>query len=330
MTNSPIRFDRDRALAMAREALDIEAQAVLALGQRLGDGFAQAVSTVLACSGRVVIMGMGKSGHVGRKIAATLASTGTPAMFVHPAEASHGDLGMVTAGDVVLAISNSGESEELTVLLPLIKRMGVPLLAMTGKPGSSLGRHADVVLDSSVDREACPHNLAPTASTTAQLALGDALAMALLDARGFRPNDFARSHPGGALGRKLLTHVRDVMRSGDAVPRVPLSATLMDLMREISAKGLGAGAVVDGQGLPVGIFTDGDLRRLIEKGVELRSAMARDVMHASPRTVRDDALAASAAELMEQHRINSVLVVDDAGRLCGALNSHDLMRAKVI
>jgi arabinose-5-phosphate isomerase len=216
------------------------------------------------------------------------------------------------------------------VLLPLIKRMGVPLLAMTGKPGSSLGRHADVVLDSGVDREACPHNLAPTASTTAQLALGDALAMALLDARGFRPNDFARSHPGGALGRKLLTHVRDVMRSGDAVPRVPLSATLMDLMREISAKGLGAGAVVDEQGLPVGIFTDGDLRRLIEKGVELRSAMARDVMHASPRTVRDDALAASAAELMEQHRINSVLVVDDAGRLCGALNSHDLMRAKVI
>ncbi len=315
---------------MAREALDIEAQAVQALGQRLGDGFVQAVSTVLGSQGRVVVMGMGKSGHVGRKIAATLASTGTPAMFVHPAEASHGDLGMVTPGDVVLAISNSGESEELTVLLPLIKRMGVPLLAMTGKPGSSLGRHADVVLDSSVDREACPHNLAPTASTTAQLALGDALAMALLDARGFRPNDFARSHPGGALGRKLLTHVRDVMRSGDAVPRVPLSATLMDLMREISAKGLGAGAVVDETGVPVGIFTDGDLRRLIEKGVDLRSAMAREVMHANPRTVRDEALAASAAELMEQHRINSVLVVDTDGKLCGALNSHDLMRAKVI
>ncbi len=330
MTHSPIRFDSERALAMAREALDIEAQAVLALGPRLGDAFAEAVRTVLACSGRVVIMGMGKSGHVGRKIAATLASTGTPAMFVHPAEASHGDLGMVTAGDVVLAISNSGESEELIVLLPLIKRMGVPLLAMTGKASSSLGRHADSVLDSSVDREACPHNLAPTASTTAQLALGDALAMALLDARGFRPNDFARSHPGGALGRKLLTHVRDVMRSGDAVPRVALGATLMDLMREISAKGLGAGAVVDGEGLPVGIFTDGDLRRLIEKGVDLRSAMARDVMHAHPRTVRDEALAASAAELMEQHRINSVLVVDGDGRLCGALNSHDLMRAKVI
>ena len=315
---------------MAREALDIEAQAVQALGQRLGDGFVQAVSTVLGSQGRVVVMGMGKSGHVGRKIAATLASTGTPAMFVHPAEASHGDLGMVTPGDVVLAISNSGESEELTVLLPLIKRMGVPLLAMTGKSGSSLGRHADVVLDSSVDREACPHNLAPTASTTAQLALGDALAMALLDARGFRPNDFARSHPGGALGRKLLTHVRDVMRSGEAVPRVPLSATLMDLMREISAKGLGAGAVVDETGVPVGIFTDGDLRRLIEKGVDLRSAMAREVMHANPRTVRDEALAASAAELMEQHRINSVLVVDTDGKLCGALNSHDLMRAKVI
>ena len=315
---------------MAREALDIEAQAVQALGQRLGGGFVQAVATVLGSQGRVVVMGMGKSGHVGRKIAATLASTGTPAMFVHPAEASHGDLGMVTPGDVVLAISNSGESEELTVLLPLIKRMGVPLLAMTGKPGSSLGRHADVVLDSGVDREACPHNLAPTASTTAQLALGDALAMALLDARGFRPNDFARSHPGGALGRKLLTHVRDVMRSGDAVPRVPLSATLMDLMREISAKGLGAGAVVDEAGVPVGIFTEGDLRRLIEKGVDLRSAMAREVMHTHPRTVRDEALAASAAELMEQHRINSVLVVDDAGRLCGALNSHDLMRAKVI
>ncbi|MFC7461733.1 KpsF/GutQ family sugar-phosphate isomerase [Hydrogenophaga defluvii] len=330
MTSPTSSFNPERALSMAREALDIEAQAVQALGQRLGDGFVLAVTTVLGSQGRVVVMGMGKSGHVGRKIAATLASTGTPAMFVHPAEASHGDLGMVTPGDVVLAISNSGESEEVTVLLPLIKRMGVPLLAMTGKPGSSLGRHADVVLDSGVDREACPHNLAPTASTTAQLALGDALAMALLDARGFRPNDFARSHPGGALGRKLLTHVRDVMRSGEAVPRVPLSATLMDLMREISAKGLGAGAVVDETGVPVGIFTDGDLRRLIEKGVDLRSAMAREVMHAHPRTVRDEALAASAAELMEQHRINSVLVVDTDGKLCGALNSHDLMRAKVI
>jgi arabinose-5-phosphate isomerase len=315
---------------MARDTLDIEGQAVLALAARLDDRFASAVQVVMACPGRVVVMGMGKSGHVGRKIAATLASTGTPAMFVHPAEASHGDLGMVTPGDVVLAISNSGESEELTVLLPLIKRMGVPLLAMTGKPGSNLGRHADVCLDSSVDKEACPHNLAPTASTTAQLALGDALAMALLDARGFRPSDFARSHPGGALGRKLLTHVRDVMRTGDAVPQVGLGASLMELMREMTAKGLGASAVVDTQGLPVGIFTDGDLRRLIETGAELRTAQAREVMRQAPRTVNADALAASAAELMEQHRIHSVLVVDNEGRLCGALNSHDLMRAKVI
>jgi len=330
MTDSPSRIDAGRALAMARDTLDIEGQAVLALAARLDDRFASAVQAVMACPGRVVVMGMGKSGHVGRKIAATLASTGTPAMFVHPAEASHGDLGMVTPGDVVLAISNSGESEELTVLLPLIKRMGVPLLAMTGKPGSSLGRHADVCLDSSVDKEACPHNLAPTASTTAQLALGDALAMALLDARGFRPTDFARSHPGGALGRKLLTHVRDVMRTGDAVPRVGLDASLMDLMREMTAKGLGASALVDDQGLPVGIFTDGDLRRLIETGADLRTAQAREVMHRNPRTVNADALAASAAELMEQHRIHSVLVVDGDGRLCGALNSHDLMRAKVI
>jgi arabinose-5-phosphate isomerase len=330
MTETPSRIDTGRALAMARDTLDIEGQAVLALAARLDDRFASAVQVVMACPGRVVVMGMGKSGHVGRKIAATLASTGTPAMFVHPAEASHGDLGMVTPGDVVLAISNSGESEELTVLLPLIKRMGVPLLAMTGKPGSNLGRHADVCLDSSVDKEACPHNLAPTASTTAQLALGDALAMALLDARGFRPSDFARSHPGGALGRKLLTHVRDVMRTGDAVPQVGLGASLMELMREMTAKGLGASAVVDTQGLPVGIFTDGDLRRLIETGAELRTAQAREVMRQAPRTVNADALAASAAELMEQHRIHSVLVVDNEGRLCGALNSHDLMRAKVI
>jgi len=330
MTETVAHIDRARALAMARETLDIEGQAVLSLAARLGEDFTRTVQAVIACHGRVVVMGMGKSGHVGRKIAATLASTGTPAMFVHPAEASHGDLGMVTDGDVVLAISNSGESEELTVLLPLIKRMGVPLIAMTGKPGSSLGRHADQVLDSGVDKEACPHNLAPTASTTAQLALGDALAMALLDARGFRPNDFARSHPGGALGRKLLTHVRDVMRTGDGVPQVPLDATLMDLMREMTAKGLGASAVVDADQLPVGVFTDGDLRRLIEQGGDLRTAMACDVMHRQPRTVREDALAASAAELMEHHRINSVLVVDATGKLCGALNSHDLMRAKVI
>ncbi|MEN9904575.1 MAG: hypothetical protein RLZZ555_1140 [Pseudomonadota bacterium] len=317
-------------LALARDTLTIESQAIDAAAGRLGDSFVQAVRLALQCSGRLVVTGMGKSGHVGRKIAATLASTGTPAMFVHPAEASHGDLGMITRDDVVLAISNSGESEELTAILPLIKRMGVPLLAMTGRPGSSLGRHADVVLDASVEKEACPHNLAPTASTTVQLALGDAFAVALLSARGFRPDDFARSHPGGALGRKLLTLVSDVMRPAEQTPRVGLQASLSEMMREISAKGLGATAVVDGAGLPVGIFTDGDLRRLIEAGTDLRSVTAERVMHPQPRSLRPDAMAVEAAQLMETHRVNSLLVVDADGRLCGALNSNDLMRAKVI
>ena len=320
----------ERALALARETLHTEAQAVAAAAERLGGAFVQAVQLVLSGSGRVVVMGMGKSGHVGRKMAATLASTGTPAMFVHPAEASHGDLGMITAEDVVLAISNSGESDELTVLLPVLKRMKVPLIAMTARADSTLARHADWVLDTSVAKEACPHNLAPTASTTVQMALGDALAVALLDARGFRPEDFARSHPGGTLGRKLLTHVRDVMRSGDAVPTVPLTASVTDLMREISAKGLGASAVLDDEGGIAGIFTDGDLRRLIEQGTDLRTAIARDVMRPRPRTVQEDALAVEAADLMEAHRISSVLVVNAQGRLCGALNTHDLMRAKVI
>lgn len=326
----PTPLDPAHVLALAQEALAIEAQAVQAAGQRLGVSFVQAVELVLAVQGRVVVMGMGKSGHVGRKVAATLASTGTPAMFVHPAEASHGDLGMITPADVVLAISNSGESDELTVLLPVLKRMSVPLLAMTARPDSTLARHAHQVLDTSVDKEACPLNLAPTASTTVQMALGDALAVALLDARGFKPDDFARSHPGGALGRKLLTHVRDVMRSGDGVPSVPETATVMALMREISAKGLGASAVVNGAGDIVGIFTDGDLRRLIEQGTDLRSALASEVMHPAPHTVVDTALAVDAADLMEAHRISSVLVVNTQGRLCGALNTHDLMRAKVI
>ena len=320
----------ERALALARETLHTEAQAVAAAAERLGGAFVQAVQLVLSGSGRVVVMGMGKSGHVGRKMAATLASTGTPAMFVHPAEASHGDLGMITVGDVVLAISNSGESDELTVLLPVLKRMQVPLIAMTARADSTLARHADWVLDTSVAKEACPHNLAPTASTTVQMAMGDALAVALLDARGFRPEDFARSHPGGTLGRKLLTHVRDVMRNGDAVPTVPLTASVTDLMREISAKGLGASAVLDDEGGIAGIFTDGDLRRLIEQGTDLRTAIARDVMRPRPRTVQEDALGVEAADLMEAHRISSVLVVNAQGRLCGALNTHDLMRAKVI
>lgn len=319
-----------RAIALAHETFDIEAAAVLGLKTRVGVSFAQAVELILGVKGRVVVMGMGKSGHIGRKIAATLASTGTPAMFVHPAEASHGDLGMITAVDLVLAISNSGESQEMSTILPMLKRLGAPMIAMTGNGQSTMAEHADLWLDSAVDKEACPLNLAPTASTTAQLALGDALAVALLDARGFRAEDFARSHPGGALGRKLLTHVCDVMRSGDAVPRVPAEANFSALMREMSAKGLGATAVVDANERVLGIFTDGDLRRLIEQGADLRGTTAQEVMHRSPSTVDQQALAVDAAELMERNRITSVLVVDADGRLCGALNSNDLMRAKVI
>ncbi len=324
-------LDPAHCLALARQTFDIEATAVGALAERLDPSqFVRALEIMLACSGRVVVMGMGKSGHIGRKIAATLASTGTPAMFVHPAEASHGDLGMITGADVVLGISNSGQSEEINSLLPILRRQRTALIAVTGGRDSPLACHADVVLDSSVAQEACPLNLAPTASTMVQLALGDALAVALLDARGFRPEDFARSHPGGALGRQLLTHVSDVMRTGQAVPRVSPQASLSELMREMSAKGLGASAVVDAQGGVLGIFTDGDLRRLVEKGQDLRTFTAQEVMHPCPRTVRAQALAAEAAAIMEQHRITSVLVVDDQNVLIGALNSNDLMRAKVI
>ena len=323
-------INAEQVLSLARKTFEIEAAAVLDVAGRVGEEFVQAVGLMVACRGRVVVMGMGKSGHIGRKIAATLASTGTPALFVHPGEASHGDLGMIQPSDVVLAISNSGESEELVAILPVLSRLGVALVAITGGLQSTLAKQARVTLDTSVAREACPLNLAPTASTTAQLAMGDALAVALLDARGFREEDFARSHPGGALGRKLLTHVRDVMRSGSAVPQVAAGTSFTELMREMSAKGLGAAAVVDARGHLLGIFTDGDLRRLVEKGVDLRSLTAADVMHAKPRTVNTSALAVEAVALMEQHRINSVLVVDDAGMLCGALNTNDLMRAKVI
>jgi arabinose-5-phosphate isomerase len=328
--SAPSTFDPERALQLARDTLEIEARALIGLKARQGPGFTRACQAILACRGRVVVMGMGKSGHVGRKIAATLASTGTPALFVHPGEASHGDLGMVTGGDVVLAISNSGESDELTTIIPAVKRIGVTLVAMTGRADSSLALHADVVISSEVEQEACPLNLAPTASTTAQLALGDALAVALLDARGFREEDFARSHPGGALGRKLLMHVRDLMRSGDAVPSVGPRTPFTDMLREMTGKGLGFTAVADRDGRVLGIFTDGDLRRLIEKGGDLRVLTAQEVMHPGPKLVRADALAVDAAALMEQHRITGVLVVDEAGRLCGALNSNDLMRAKVI
>ena len=325
-----MQLNASHTLHMAREALDIEASALLAMKNRLDDRFVQAAALILGASGRVVVTGMGKSGHVGTKIAATLASTGTPAMFMHPGEASHGDLGMIQAGDVVLGLSNSGESDELVAILPVIKRLGVPLIAMTGGLQSSLARHANVVLDTGVAKEACPLNLAPTASTTAQMAMGDALAVALLDARGFKPEDFARSHPGGSLGRRLLTHVSDIMRSGDDVPRVAPEASFTELMQEMSRKGLGATSVVNAQGQVLGIFTDGDLRRLIEKGQDLRQLKASDVMHANPRTLRDDALAAEAADLMEAHRITSVLVVNAQGELVGAINTNDLMRAKVI
>lgn len=329
---SPTFTDRQaqRALALARETFDIEAAAVSGLSARLGRSFAQAVERILASTGRVVVMGMGKSGHVGRKIAATLASTGTPSLFVHPGEASHGDLGMVTVQDVVLMISNSGESQEIGAILPVLKRLGVPLIAMTGNEQSSMARHADIWLDSAVDKEACPLNLAPTASTTAQMAMGDALAVALLDARGFRAEDFARSHPGGALGRKLLTHVSDLMRTGDALPCITPETGFPDMMREMSRKGMGAAIVVDAQQCPIGIFTDGDLRRLVEQGMDLRSKTAADVMHARPRAIRSDRLAVEAAEMMEQHQITNVLVVDAQQRLVGALSINDLMRAKVI
>ena len=317
-------------LTLARDTLAIEAAAINQMQERLGEQFLGALQAMLAVRGRVVVMGMGKSGHIGRKIAATLASTGTPAFFVHPAEASHGDLGMVKPEDLVIALSNSGESDELSALLPVIKRQGIVLVAITGNTTSTLAQHATWVLDSSVDKEACPLNLAPTASTTAQLALGDALAVAVLDARGFKAEDFARSHPGGSLGRRLLTLVSDVMRQGDDVPKVWPGANFSELLREMSDKGLGAAAVVDQAQSVLGIFTDGDLRRLIEKGVDMRSLTAEQVMRPQPTTVRDNILAAEVAEVMEHKRITSVLVVNEHGLLRGFVNSNDLMRAKVI
>ncbi|MEW6022082.1 MAG: KpsF/GutQ family sugar-phosphate isomerase [Pseudomonadota bacterium] len=332
MQNSFDANQSRRVMALARETLAIEADAVKALHDRLDadDSLVRAVAVLYACTGRVVVSGMGKSGHIARKIAATLASTGTPAMFVHPGEAAHGDLGMVTAQDVFIAISNSGESSELMDILPVVKRMGTPLIAMTGKPQSRLAQLSDVHLDISVAKEACPMNLAPTASTTVTLALGDALAVALLDARGFREEDFARSHPGGALGRRLLTHVRDVMRSGDAVPAVSPDAPLAQALLEVSQKGMGMTAVVDADKRPIGVFTDGDLRRLIERVQDFSNIVIRDVMHAGPRTVQPEQLAVDAVAIMEEFRINQMLVVDGEGKLVGALHIHDLTRAKVI
>jgi arabinose-5-phosphate isomerase len=326
----PDQFSPERALALGRQTLNIEAAAVSALVARLNGDFAAAVELILSCHGRLIVSGMGKSGHVARKIAATMASTGTPAYFVHPAEASHGDLGMITRDDVLLALSNSGESEELLRIVPLVKRQGARLIAMTGVPASTLAREADVHLDAGVEQEACPHNLAPTASTTAALALGDALAVALLDARGFGPDDFARSHPGGSLGRRLLTHVRDVMRSGDSVPTVTLQTSVTDAILAMSRGGLGLVVISGEAGQVLGIFTDGDLRRAFEKRIDLQAARIDSVMHAGPRTIGPDRLAVEAVEMMERYRINALLVADGDGRLLGALNMHDLFTAKVI
>ncbi len=321
---------RRRLIERAVDVLRIEAEALEALPARIGDDFVRACEIVLGCTGRVVVSGMGKSGHVARKIAATLASTGTPAFFVHPAEASHGDLGMITRDDVLIALSNSGATEELLAIVPLLKRRGARLIAMTGKPDSPLARLADVHLDAGVAREACPLNLAPTASTTASLALGDALAVALLDARGFGPEDFASSHPGGALGRRLLTHVSDVMRTGEAIPAVNSDAPLGQAILEITRKRMGMTAVLGATGEVQGIFTDGDLRRLLERDGDIRALQAWQAMTRSPSVIDPSALAAEAVRLMEDRRISQLLVVDGAGNLVGALHIHDLLAAKVV
>lgn len=318
------------AIAIARDVLEIEARAITDLIARLDESFTQAVRVVMACRGRVVVSGMGKSGHIARKIASTLASTGTPAFFVHPAEASHGDLGMITRDDVMIGLSNSGESAELLAIVPLLKRQGAKLIALTGGAASSLAIEADVHLYAGAEKEACPLDLAPTASTTAALALGDALAVALMHAKGFTRDDFARSHPGGSLGRRLLTHVRDVMRTGEDAPRVNRNATLMDAMIEMSRGRMGMTAVLDDAQCVVGIFTDGDLRRTLEKGADVRSARIADTIGAEPRTIGAECLAAEAVEIMERHKVNQLLVTDREKKLIGALNMHDLFKAKVI
>jgi len=320
---------RSDALDLARTVLQIESQAVAALAGRIDGNFLRAVDLLLACRGRVVVSGVGKSGHIARKIAATMASTGTPAMFVHAAEAAHGDLGMITRSDVLVALSYSGEAAELLTIVPTLKREGTPLIAMTGNAASSLARHADVHLDIHVDKEACPLNLAPTSSTTAMLALGDALAVACLDARGFGPEDFARSHPGGALGRRLLTRVEDVMAKGEDVPIVPATASVMEAIREISRKRLGMTAVLDVDGRLAGIFTDGDLRRLLERGASVRELTVAEVMTRNPLTIAPGALAAEAAQQIEATRKNQLIVVED-GRVVGALHAHDLTAARVL
>jgi len=317
-----------RSLAMA--VIRTEAAAIQTLADRIDEHFTRACDLMLACVGRVIVTGMGKSGHVGGKIAATLASTGTPAFFVHPGEASHGDLGMITARDVVIAMSNSGETDEIITIIPLIKRLGAPLIALTGNCHSRLGREADVCLDVSVEREACPLDLAPTSSTTATLVMGDALAVALLEARGFSAEDFARTHPAGRLGRRLLLHVADVMNKGEAIPVVGADTLLVRALVEISQKGLGMTTVVNREGAVIGIFTDGDLRRAIDQYTDVHATPIVEVMTHGPRTVRPDQLAVEALKLMEDHQINALPVLDSGGMLVGALSMHDLLRAGVI
>ncbi|WEN14698.1 KpsF/GutQ family sugar-phosphate isomerase [Rhodanobacter sp. AS-Z3] len=329
--SAPTTLDHDLITRSARAVVNSEAAAALALGARIGPEFVEACRLILNCTGRVVVSGMGKSGHIGRKIAATLASTGTPAFFVHPGEASHGDLGMILPQDVVLALSYSGETDELLLILPVIKRQGIPLIAITGRTSSSLATQADVHLDGSISSEACPLGLAPTTSTTVALVWGDALAIALLEARGFTSDDFARSHPAGALGRRLLLHIKDVMHTGDDVPKVSPDAGLTAALVEMTRKHLGMTAVVDAEQHLLGVFTDGDLRRALDdEGVDLRGSTVADLMTRGPKTIGADKLAAEAAQLMEKYQIHALLVVDDEQRVVGALNIHDLLRARVV
>ncbi|MDN5848863.1 MAG: KpsF/GutQ family sugar-phosphate isomerase [Nitrococcus sp.] len=324
------RITDDDLCQLGRDVIELEAASILALRQRIDHVFARACRALLDCSGRVIVTGMGKSGHIGGKIAATLASTGTPAFFVHPGEASHGDLGMITRADVVLALSNSGETREITILLPLIKRLDVPLIALTGKPSSTIARAATVHIDISVTEEACPLGLAPTSSTTATLAMGDALAIALLEARGFTSEDFARSHPGGSLGRRLLLRIEDVMHVDERIPRVAPQTLLSHALVEMTNKGLGMTTVVDAENQVLGIFTDGDLRRALDHQVDVHTTHMAEIMTPGARTIHAQSLAAEALQLMERHKINALLVVDNENRLIGALNMHDLLRAGVV
>ena len=328
--HAPSTHAKPSTLALARSVLAIEAHEISALAARLDANFVAAVQLILQCKGRVVVSGMGKSGHVGGKIAATLASTGTPAFFMHPAEASHGDLGMITAGDVVIALSNSGESDELLNIVPTIKRLGAKIISITGAANSTLAKESDVHLSAEVSQEACPLGLSPTASTTAALALGDALAVCVLDLRDFSAEDFARSHPGGKIGRRLLVRVKDIMRTGNAIPSVNDGELLSVALTEMTKKGLGLTAIVNEAKQPIGVFTDGDLRRTFAKGIYTSSAKISDVMHGNPSTIHATEMAIVAVELMEQKNINGLLVVDEAGRLIGAFNMHDILKAKVV